>query len=214
MSDYPEHNEDDPLGNNGSADGLPDDGIQDDGTEAAHYAALERDSAPLLVDASPLHALVDQLSAALHAYVDTAVGVRSEFDAETADDDPRVEVAEQLVEQFNTAFDTAFEDSLGMVCGHTGLSWDEEDGDDEDDLDELTDPNLWQFELNADATRSASPDVSVQDALSALKEQFESFLRGLEPLGYETTDWYCAADLIDDDSDDDDSDNANGEGQP
>ncbi|WP_448631855.1 hypothetical protein [Cellulomonas soli] len=40
------------------------------------------------VEAGELHAVVDSLAARLHSYVDTALGVRAEFGAAEADEDP------------------------------------------------------------------------------------------------------------------------------
>jgi len=52
---------------------------------------LQHGSAPLpRVDPADLHAVVDALAQTLHSYVDTAVGVRAEFGAAEADEDPRV----------------------------------------------------------------------------------------------------------------------------
>ena len=54
--------------------------------------------APLgAVDPAPMHAAVDALAAALHEYVGTAVGVRAEFGASEADEDPRVLALEARV---------------------------------------------------------------------------------------------------------------------
>ena len=53
------------------------------------------------VDAAPLHAAVDQLAVALHSYVDTAVGVRAEFGAHEADEDPRVLALESRIGTLN-----------------------------------------------------------------------------------------------------------------
>lgn len=82
-----------------------------------------RHRAPLVVDATPLHALVDELSALMHSYVSTAVGVRAEFDAATAEDDPRVGDLEDRIARLNTRLGEAFEQQLGLVSGHTAESW-------------------------------------------------------------------------------------------
>jgi len=95
-----------------------------------------RHRAPLVVDAAPLHALVDELSELLHSYVGTAVGVRAEFDAATAEDDPRVGDLEDRIGALNTRLSEAFEQQLGLVSGHTNESWDDDEDDQDEDDDE------------------------------------------------------------------------------
>ena len=59
--------------------GEPDDAILGDpdldAAEDSEDDADPRHRAPLIVDAAPLHALVDELNELLHSYVGTAVGV-------------------------------------------------------------------------------------------------------------------------------------------
>ena len=60
------------------------------------------------VDSTALHALVDELSAALHSYVDTAVGVRAEFGATEADEDPRIAQFRELYRISEAKINTIF----------------------------------------------------------------------------------------------------------
>ncbi|TGJ98090.1 hypothetical protein DLJ96_05695, partial [Actinotalea fermentans ATCC 43279 = JCM 9966 = DSM 3133] len=61
-----------------------------------------------------MHAAVDALAAALHEYVGTAVGVRAEFGAAEADEDPRVLALEAAIGALNAGLYDALHDSLGM----------------------------------------------------------------------------------------------------
>lgn len=64
---------------------------------------------------SDLDRQVDRLVARLHEYVAVARGVRSEFDAVSADLDPRVEDAAEAVGRDLTAFSQAFEAEVGFL---------------------------------------------------------------------------------------------------
>ncbi len=155
---------------------------------------------PIAVDPAPLHSLVDQITAALHAYVDVAVGVRAEFDAETADDDPRVEAAEQTIEKLNTAFDEVFESSLGMTSGHTGYWWEEGD-DDEDDEDESPHEAL---RLEMLVERGDHTDDAFDDVLTLLDDSAQRLAEELEQRGFVVPQWACGHERYADDEDDKD----------
>ncbi len=79
------------------------------------------------VDPAPLHATVDQLTAALHSYVDTAVGVRAEFGAHEADEDPRVLALESQIGTLNAQLYDQLHGTLGLHADLTGMSWDDEE---------------------------------------------------------------------------------------
>ncbi len=83
------------------------------------------------VDATALHAAVDELSAALHAYVETAVGVRAEFGAREADEDPRVLALESRVGGLNAGLYDLLHESLGLHADLTGMTWDDADASDD-----------------------------------------------------------------------------------
>lgn len=79
------------------------------------------------VDAAELHAAVDALAQALHAYVETAVGVRAEFGAREADEDPRVLALEQRVGGLNAGLYDLLHARLGLHADLTGMTWDDRD---------------------------------------------------------------------------------------
>ncbi|RMI12642.1 hypothetical protein EBM89_07965 [Cellulomonas triticagri] len=85
-----------------------------------------------------MHATVDALAAALHEYVETAAGVRAEFGASEADEDPRVLALEGRVSTLNARLYDLLHAGLGMHSELTGMSWEDEtaapptSGEDED----------------------------------------------------------------------------------
>lgn len=162
----------------GQADDVPADDARDEQTD-------DRGERPLVVDPASLHTLVDELSAALHAYVDVAAGVRAEFDAETADDDPRVELAEAAVQRLNTAFDERFESDLGMTSAHTSYSWD--DAEDEDD-----DTEYESLQLEMMLGRAGHTEDDLDEALELLDEAAQSLAQQLESRGFEVPQWACS----------------------
>ena len=78
------------------------------------------------VDTSAMHATVDALAAALHDYVDTAAGVRAEFGASEADEDPRVLALETRVSGLNARLYDLLHAHLGMHSELTGMTWEDE----------------------------------------------------------------------------------------
>lgn len=155
---------------------------------------------PLAVDPGPLHALVDQITAALHAYVDVAAGVRAEFDADTADDDPRVEAAEQRIERLNTTFDDVFETTLGMTSGHTGYWWDE----DEEEEDDVEDSPHEALHLEMLVERGEHADEAFDDVLTLLDESAQQLAQTLEERGFVVPQWACGHERYVDSVDDED----------
>ncbi|BDZ40891.1 hypothetical protein GCM10025865_01900 [Paraoerskovia sediminicola] len=85
------------------------------------------------VDAAPLHAAVDRITAALHEYVGAAVGVRAEFGAAEADDDPRILALEARIGMLNGQLYDAFHDALGTHPDVTSQIWEPADDDGADD---------------------------------------------------------------------------------
>jgi len=81
-------------------------------------------TAPLQsVAAGEIHAAVDNLSSALHQYVDAAVGVRSEFGSSDSDDDPRILSLENHIGRLNAALFDAIHARLGMHPDLTSCVW-------------------------------------------------------------------------------------------
>lgn len=159
-----------------------------------------RHLAPLVVDASSLHAHIDTLSAALHRYVDLAVGARAEFDAATVEDDPRIEAAEDEIGRLNAAISEAFETDLGLVSGHTTEAW---ESDDADDLDDVT-PGATLVDISL--TLAPGPLLTGADplerALEIIEDAADEVTAALEAAGYTVDGWSVSRDLDIDDEDD------------
>jgi hypothetical protein len=79
------------------------------------------------VDPAPFHALVDELAATLHGYVDTAVGVRAEFGSTEADEDPRVLALENQVGGLNARLYDLLHARLGLHPELTGMIWEDDE---------------------------------------------------------------------------------------
>lgn len=156
--------------------------------------------APLVVDSTALHARVDELTAALHRYVDLAVGARAEFDAATVEDDPRIEAAEDEIGRLNAAVSEAFESELGLVSGHTTESWES------DDLDDLDDDDLGTL---VELTFTVSPgplttgDDPLERALEIVEDAADQVTTALEDAGYTVDGWSVSRDINLDLDDDD-----------
>ena len=163
----------------------------------------DRNESPLSVDATELHRRVDELNAALHRYVDTAVGVRAVFDADTADDDPRVEAAEVLVERANSAFDSAFEETLGMVCAHTGFADDDEDEDEDTAMQDSV-----SLELTFEPTEIDDEfRAAIEETMTELDQLAQNLAARFEDRGITISHWACIHEsYADSDEDDEDSD--------
>jgi hypothetical protein len=80
-------------------------------------------TAPLAAESEPIHRSVDALAAALHEYVDTAIGVRAEFGAADADGDPRLLALEHSVGTLNAALFDELHDRLGVHPDLTCSVW-------------------------------------------------------------------------------------------
>jgi len=153
-----------------------------------------RHRAPLVVDAAPLHALVDELNELLHSYVGTAVGVRAEFDAATAEDDPRVGDLEDRIGALNTRLSEAFEQQLGLVSGHTNESWDDDEDEDDEDDDESGTFEL-SFVVDVDGALDHEARFTLVDSVGAATAD------QLEAAGLDVQHWGVSF-LGDEDEDD------------
>ena len=155
--------------------------------------------APAVVDPAALHSLIDTLTSALHSYVDTAVGIRAEFDASTAEDDPRIEAVEDKIGDINAEFSRVFEAAIGFESGHTTESWDEDD-DDDDDLD--ADENGAVFEMGFIVVPSVGRPVpaSLNDAFSVIEAGGERVVAELTSAGFDVREWGTSRSDNDDDS--------------
>ncbi|HEY0216392.1 MAG TPA: hypothetical protein VGC57_08375 [Cellulomonas sp.] len=96
------------------------------------------------IDTAAMHRCVDELTTALHEYVDTAAGVRAEFGSSESDEDPRVLALESRVSALNAALYDLLHDGLGMHSELTGMVWEDAEepaagatSEDEEDTDEF-----------------------------------------------------------------------------
>lgn len=139
---------------------------------------------PSRYDPAELHALVDDLATALHGYVDVAAGIRAEFDAATAQDDPRIEAVEDRLGQINAEISRRFEEDLGILSGHTAEVWVDLD-DDETEDDDLTDGAVYEMGFIV-APRA---DAEYEDAFNLIESGGERIVRDLFEAGFEVQEW-------------------------
>ena len=162
------------------------------------------------VDAAPLHAAVEALAAALHEYVDTAVGVRAEFGAAECDDDPRILSLEHRVGQHNAHLFDALHGALGMHPDLTSSVW-EPTEDDASGHDHDLPEGYEQAEVFYLGFMVASPpenaDMTLDGVIDVLDEAGEDVTTAFADAGYEVVEWAAARGEApgfgDDDEDDD-----------
>ena len=140
------------------------------------------------VDGAELHAAVDQLSAALHAYVTTAVGVRAEFGSTEADEDPRILALESEIGGLNARLYDLLHDRLGLHADLTGMSWGDEDEGDADGLPDALEVDTFHLGFLVGPPVGTS-DLSLDSVLD-LVEQGGSDLAGrLVEAGFVVDGW-------------------------
>jgi len=164
------------------------------------------------VDPAELHDAVDRLAEALHAYVDTAVGVRSEFGATEADEDPRVLALESRIATLNARLYDRLHASLGMHADLTTLAWDGEDARGEDDAADVpgTPEAAEAFHLGfVVGPPTGASDHTMDSVLDLLDAGGEDLVARLVEAGFEVVEWATSrgepADFegFDDDEEDD-----------
>jgi hypothetical protein len=158
-------------------------------TDPDHPPHSDRPLGP--VDARELHAAVDRLAAALHTYVDTAVGVRSEFGATEADEDPRVLALESRIGTMNAELYDRVHEVLGMHADLTTLAW---DGDPEHDDDAPagsgTASAAEAFHLGFVVGPPSGPsDLTMDSVLDLLDSGGEELVTRLVEAGFEVVEW-------------------------
>jgi hypothetical protein len=144
------------------------------------------------VDPAGLHAAVDRLAEALHGYVDTAVGVRSEFGATEADEDPRVLALESRIATLNAELYDRLHASLGMHADLTTLAWDGADGAAVDDDAEATGaPDAAEaFHLGfVVGPPTGASDHTMDSVLDLLDSGGEALVARLVEAGFEVVEW-------------------------
>lgn len=139
------------------------------------------------VDTAALHATVDTLTTALHEYVDTAAGVRAEFGASEADEDPRVLALEAQVSNLNARLYDLLHESLGMHSELTGMTWeDESEPASEPSGDEDTD----EFHLGFVVSVPIGPaDQSIDAVLGIVDSGGAEIVERLLEGGYTVEGW-------------------------
>ena len=144
------------------------------------------------VDPAELHAAVDRLAGALHGYVDTAVGVRSEFGATEADEDPRVLALEARIAALNAELYDRLHASLGMHADLTTLAWDGEAEAAEDDAADVpeTPETAEAFHLGFVVGPPTGPsDHTMDSVLDLLDSGGEELVARLVDAGFEVVEW-------------------------
>ncbi|GIG26030.1 hypothetical protein [Cellulomonas denverensis] len=139
------------------------------------------------VDAAPFHRLVDELTAALHSYVDTAVGVRAEFGSTEADEDPRLLALENRVGTLNARLYDLLHGELGMHPELTGMIWEgEEPGHPEEDERATVD----EFHLGFVIGLPAEPtDQTAEAALGLIDNGGADLVERLIAAGFSVQEW-------------------------
>ena len=155
------------------------------------------------VDTGAMHAVVDALTAALHEYVDTAAGVRAEFGAGEADEDPRVLALETRVSGLNARLYDLLHENLGIHSELTGMTWEDEsrppaEPADEEDTDE--------FHLGFVVSVPAGPtDQSIDAVLGIVDNGGAEIVERLLDSGFTVEGWGASRGApvsFDDDADD------------
>ncbi|GAA4717877.1 hypothetical protein GCM10023216_02510 [Isoptericola chiayiensis] len=162
------------------------------------------------VDPDPMHRAVDSLAAALHEYVDAAVGVRAEFGATEADEDPRILALEHRVGTLNGTLFDALHDALGMHPDLTTSVWEPGAGHDEAAHQDLPEGTIRAeaFYLGfvvADPPAGAS--MTLDGVIEMLDEAGEQAASRLAEGGYQVLEWAASRGMapgFGDDSDEDD----------
>lgn len=158
------------------------------------------------VDAAELHVTVDELTAVLHEYIETAVGVRAEFGAHEADEDPRILAIEARVSGLNAALYDLVHERLGLHPDLTGMTWDDAD---EDESDADTPPGAEEVETFhlgfVVGPQAGTSDLSMDSVLGLVDDAGEQIARRLLESGFEVSEWGASrgAPVLFDDHEDD-----------
>jgi hypothetical protein len=140
------------------------------------------------VVATDLHGCVDALAAALHRYVDAAVGVRAEFGSTEADEDPRILVLESEIGGLNAQLYDLLHERLGIHADLTGMSW----GDDEHgDADApRSDAEIDTFHLGfVVGPPPNTSDLSLDSVLDLVEQGGAELAQHLVDAGFEVGEW-------------------------
>lgn len=160
------------------------------------------------VDPAALHAAVDELAATLHAYVETAVGVRAEFGAREADEDPRVLALEAQVGTLNARLYDLLHDRLGVHADLTGMTWQDAAGEDEASAGP-SDHDTFHLGFVVSLPGTVT-DLTLDAVIDLVDDGGAQIAQGLTERGYVVGEWAAGRGvpvlLDDDDEDEDDTD--------
>ena len=141
------------------------------------------------VDVATLHATVDEIAAALHEYVITATGVRAEFGAHEADEDPRILAIESRVSTLNATLYDLVHERLGIHSDLTGMTWDDDDHPAADD-DGAQDDEPETFHLGfVVGPPSGTTDLSMDSVLGLVDASGEEIAQRLIDSGFDVSEW-------------------------
>ena len=143
-------------------------------------------------------------SAALHEYVETAVGVRAEFGASEADEDPRVLALEGRIGALNARLFDELHGALGIHADLTTSVWDP--GADEEVDDDASPADVQDDTFTLDyvvMTHPGGPDLD--DVVGLLDRWGHEARERLVEAGYAVPEWGVGRGADDDhDHDEDD----------
>ncbi|MGN8246613.1 hypothetical protein ACTHAM_000277 [Cellulomonas soli] len=160
------------------------------------------------VEAGDLHAVVDSLALTLHSYVDTALGVRAEFGAAEADEDPRILAIEAEVGSLNARLYDLLHERLGLHADLTGMAWDGEESADEDAPPEVLELDSFHLGFLVGPPTGTS-DLSLDSVLGLVDDAGAQVAQSLAEAGFEVVEWTAARGApvpFDEDTDDEDDD--------
>ncbi|WP_402464352.1 hypothetical protein [Isoptericola aurantiacus] len=164
------------------------------------------------VDPDPMHRAVDSLAEALHSYVDAAVGVRAEFGAAEADEDPRILALEHRVGTLNASVFDTLHDALGMHPDLTTSVWEPgtvPEAPEEKDLPDGTIPAEAFYLGFVVADPPAGASMTLDGVIELLDEAGEQAAARLVEGGYQVLEWAASRGLapgFGDDGDEEDED--------
>jgi hypothetical protein len=144
------------------------------------------------VDGVELHRVVDALADALHEYVGTALGVRAEFGAHEADEDPRVLALESRVGALNAELYDLIHSTLGLHADLTSMAWDADEHEHESvDLDAPPAGDTAEaFHLGfVVGPPAGTSDVTMDSVLDLLDQGGEDLVARLVDAGFDVVEW-------------------------
>ncbi|RYV52025.1 hypothetical protein [Pengzhenrongella frigida] len=144
------------------------------------------------IDGADLHRTVDALAAALHEYIGTAVGVRAEFGAHEADEDPRVLALESRVGALNAELYDLVHSTLGLHADLTSMAWDADEHEHSPaDLDAPPASDAAEaFHLGfVVGPPVGTSDVTMDSVLDLLDQGGEELVARLVDAGFDVVEW-------------------------